>query len=58
MRHPLPRGRFFSYGGALNAGPGRKTHRGGHGREIRAAKKRARQTARTGIRRALERGDA
>jgi|GEM_PF-6499596 len=38
-------GRFFSYGGALNAGPGRETHRGPHGAEVRGAKKAARRAA-------------
>jgi len=38
-------GRFFSYGGALNAGPGRETHGGPHGAEVRAAKKAARRAA-------------
>ena len=37
------RGRYYAYGGALNAGPGRHRHRGGHLRELRAAKKRARR---------------
>lgn len=49
-----PRGKFFSYGGAITVGPGRKTHRGDHGRELRAAKKTARQAARVQIRRVLE----
>jgi hypothetical protein len=41
-------------GGAITVGPGRTTHRGGHGRELRAAKKTARQAARVQIRRVLE----
>jgi len=52
-RRHLPRGRFYAYGGAICAGPGRTTHRGPHGRELRAAKKRARRQARLEIREAL-----
>ena len=42
-------GRFYHYGGALNAGPGRETHLGPHGAEVRAAKKAARRAAREEI---------
>jgi len=42
------RGRFYGYGGAINAGPGRSRHRGWHLRELRAAKKRARRALKNG----------
>ena len=42
----LRRGRYYAYGGALDSGPGRRSHRGGHLRETRAAKKRARRALR------------
>lgn len=39
-------GKGFAFGGAINGGPGATTHKGGHLRELRAAKKRARRKLR------------
>ena len=39
-------GKFLSYGGTIKCGPGATTHKGGHLRELRAGKKRARRELR------------